>query len=99
MSSLPDLRNLRRLAIIRSSSIGDVTHALPLSAALGEAFPNLELTWIVEEMSAEIVTGNPYLKEVIVIPRSRWKKGRWHSPQIWREYMAFLAGLRRRQFD
>ncbi|HLK59626.1 MAG TPA: glycosyltransferase family 9 protein [Chthonomonadaceae bacterium] len=99
MSMLPDLHKVRRLAIIRLSSIGDVTHALPLSAALGEAFPNLELTWIVEEMSADIVTGNPYLQEVLVIPRTRWKQGRWRSLQVWREYAAFLAGIRRRKFD
>jgi heptosyltransferase-1 len=97
--ALPDLRSARRLLIIRLSSIGDVTHALPISAALGETFPNLALTWVVEEMSADIVTGNPYLHEVIVVPRSRWKSGRWNSPQVWREYRAFLAGLRRRRFD
>jgi lipopolysaccharide heptosyltransferase I len=97
--ALPDLRSARRLLIIRLSSIGDVTHALPVSAALGEAFPHLELTWVVEEMSADIVTGNPYLHEVIVVPRTRWKSGRWRSPQVWREYRAFLAGLRRRRFD
>ncbi len=97
--TLPDLRDVHRLLIIRLSSIGDVIHALPLAAALGEAYPHLEITWLVEEMSAEIVTGNPYLKEVLVIPRSRWKRGRWRSPQVWREYAAFLAGLRRRRFD
>lgn len=97
--ALPDLRAARRLLIIRLSSIGDVVHAIPLSAALGEAFPHLEITWLVEEMSADIVTGNPYLKEVIVVPRGRWKQGRLRSPRVWREYLAFLADLRRRRFD
>ncbi len=94
-----DLNQVERLLIIRLSSIGDVTHALPLSAALHEAFPNLEITWIVEEMSAEIVNGNPTLHEVIVVPRSRWKQGRWRSPQVWREYFAFMKALRDRRFD
>ncbi len=94
-----DLNSVQRLLIIRLSSIGDVTHALPLSAALGEAFPHLEITWIVEEMSAEIVRGNPYLHDVIVVPRSRWKQGRWRSPQVWREYRDFVRSLRSRRFD
>jgi heptosyltransferase-1 len=98
-NSLPDLNGVQRLLILRLSSIGDVTHALPLSASLHEAFPNLEITWIVEEMSAEIVVGNPTLHEVIVVPRSRWKQGRWRSPQIWREYFAFMKTLRARRFD
>lgn len=94
-----DLNRVQRLLIIRLSSIGDVTHALPLSASLHEAFPDLQITWIVEEMSAEIVTGDPALHEVIVVPRSRWKKGRWSSPQIWREYFAFMKALRARKFE
>ncbi len=96
---LPDLRAARRVLIIRLSSIGDVVHALPVAAALRETFPHLELTWVVEEMSAEIVVGSPVLKDVIVIPRGRWKRGRLRSWRVWREYGAFLADLRARRFD
>ena len=100
MPKLPlDLNRVQRLLIIRLSSIGDVTHALPLSAALKAAYPHLEITWIVEEMSAEIVTGNPALQEVIIVPRSRWKQGRWRSPQVWREYRTFMQELRARRFE
>src|SRR5262245_55151213 len=98
MTPLPDLRALRRVLIIRLSSIGDVIHALPVSAALGEAFPHLELTWIVEESAADVVRDNPYLHDVIVVPRERWKRGR-KSPDIWREYLGFLRMLRERRFE
>jgi heptosyltransferase I len=98
MTRLPDLRAVRRVLIIRLSSIGDVVHALPVSAALGEAFPHLELTWIVEESAADVVAGNPYLHDVIVVPRERWKRGR-KSPHIWREYLGFLRMLRERHFE
>lgn len=98
MTRLPDLRAAQRVLIIRLSSIGDVIHALPISAVLGESFPHLELTWIVEEAAADVVRGNPYLHDVIVVPRERWKRGR-KSPHIWREYLGFLRGLRERRFD
>ena len=97
--SMPDLRTVKRLLIIRLSSIGDVVHALPVSAELGEAFPNLEITWVVEEMSADIVSGNPYLKEAIIAPRQNRKQSGMGSAQVWREYSAFLRDLRRRKFD
>ncbi len=64
----PDMSRVRRLLIVKLSSIGDVVHALPVSAALGESFPHIEISWIVEEMSAPMLTGNPYLKEIIRIP-------------------------------
>jgi lipopolysaccharide heptosyltransferase I len=96
----PDLNCVERVLIIRLSSIGDVTHALPVAAALKDSFPHLELTWIVEEMSADIVSGSPCLSSVIVIPRNRWKKqGRLTSPTVWREYYALLRTIRRGRFD
>lgn len=97
--ALPDLNNARRVLIIRGSAIGDVIHATPLSAVLKEAFPHLEITWIVEEICGDVVLGNPYLHDVIVTPRSRWKQGRLTSPRVWGEYLAFLRSIRARRFD
>src|SRR5437763_2618921 len=98
-SRLPDLRTVHRVLIIRLSAIGDVIHALPLASALKDAYPHLEITWLVEEIPADMVLGNPDLERVIVVPRSRWKRGRARSPQVWREYLALLAELRRYRFD
>src|SRR5689334_1746909 len=97
--SLPDLRHVSRVLIIRLSAIGDVVHALPLASALKDSYPHLEITWLVEEIPADVVLGNPDLANVIVLPRSRWKRGRANSPTVWREYFAFLADIRRRRFD
>ena len=96
---LPDLSQVKKVLIIRLSSIGDVTHALPVAAALKAQWPHLELTWIVEEMSASIVSGSPCLKSVIVIPRDRWKREGRLSTRSRREYIALLRSIRKRKFD
>lgn len=96
---LPDMKAVRRVLIIRGSAIGDVLHATPLAAALKQSYPHLEITWITEEICGDIVTGNPYLHDVIVQPRSRWKQGRRRSPRIWAEYLGFLRQLRARRYD
>ncbi len=93
----PDMKTIRRVLIVKLSAIGDLVHALPVSAALGDAFPHLELTWIVEPMSAPMVTGNPYLKEVIVLP-AEWRINRF-SPQAFRRFRALSRDLRARGFD
>lgn len=95
----PDLRAINRVLIVRLSAIGDVVHALPLASALKAAYPHLEISWLVEEIPADIVIGNPDLSRVIVIPRSRWKRGRTYSPKVWQEYLAFLLRLRQARFD
>lgn len=96
---LPDLNGIKRVLIIRLSAIGDVIHALPLASALKDAYPHLEISWLVEEIPADVVSGNPDMERTIVVPRSRWKKGRMHSPSVWKEYLEFLGLLRSHRFD
>jgi heptosyltransferase-1 len=90
------LRQVERLLIVKLSSIGDVVHALPVSAALGRAFPHLEITWLVEERSAPVVLGNPYLKDVMVLPDD------WHDPLragVLKRWRDLARRLRERRFE
>ncbi len=99
ITSLPDMSRIKRVLIIRLSAIGDVVHALPVASALKIAYPHLEISWLVEEISAEIVEGNPYIHQIFVVPRSKWNRGRLNSPAVWGEYLVFLQKLRREGFD
>lgn len=93
----PDMNKIKRVLIVKLSSIGDVIHALPVSAALKDAYPHIEISWIVEEMAAPMVVGNPCLHEVITLP-SGWRSKRFSSSAL-----APFAKLRRdlhaRRFD
>jgi hypothetical protein len=93
-----DLHRIERVAIVKLSSIGDVVHALPVSAALKRSFAHLQITWIVEERCAEMVTGNPYLHEVLTIPGKAWRHGAWH-PRTWQEVQRIVGVLRSRHFQ
>ena len=93
----PDMRTVKRVLIVKLSSIGDVVHALPVSAALGDAFPHIEISWVVEQMSAPMVEGNPYVKEVIVLP-PEWRKNRL-STGSFRVFGRLRQELRAREFD
>src|ERR1043165_6983078 len=84
MLHAPDMSRVERLLIVKLSSMGDLVHALPVTAALREAYPHLRLTWIVEEKSAPIVAGNPYLHEVIVLPNNWYRLGRGGTLAGWR---------------
>jgi len=92
----PDMRTVERVAIVKLSAIGDVVHALPVSAALKEAFPKIHLTWIVEQMSAPMVEGNPYLDEVIVLPARLRDRLSFTSL---RGFAAVRSDLRAKRFD
>ncbi len=92
-----DMSAVRRVLIIKMSALGDVIHALPVSAALKEAFPHIEITWAVEEAFAPLVSGNPYLAHVLTIPKMRGRSLR--SLRFHREYLRRLRDIRTRRFD
>lgn len=55
---------LRRILVIRLSSIGDVVMATPMAEALKARFPEAFLGWAVAERCKEVVEGNPFVDEV-----------------------------------
>ena len=96
-STPPDLRSIQRVLIVKMSAIGDVVHALPVSAALGRAYPHLEISWVVERNSYPMVEGNPFLKEVIQLPEDL--KTNRLSFSSWKRFAEVRAMLRERRFD
>jgi len=46
---------VRRILFIKPSSLGDIVHAMPTLAALGERFPQAEVTWLVKRQWASVV--------------------------------------------
>ena len=93
----PDLASARRVLIVKLSAIGDVIHALPVAAALGEAFPHLEISWAVEEPFAPLLTGNPFLQEIIALPKLNGRRLR--SASFRRGYRDKLHNIRRANYD
>jgi heptosyltransferase-1 len=81
-----------RILIIRLSAIGDVVVTTPVSRVLREALPDAHLAWIVESQARDILTGNPYLDEVIVWNR---RKGELSPKDMWRLHRM----LKPKQFD
>ncbi len=93
----PDLNGLNRVLIVKLSAMGDVIHALPVSAALKTAFPHLELGWAVQAGFAPLVEGNPFLAFVHTLPPL--KPNRLLSFSSRREYLASLKAIRDVEYD
>ncbi len=63
-----------KFLIIRLSSIGDIVHALPAVAALGEDRPQAEIHWVVETRHARLLEGNRFVHRVIPLDTLAWRK-------------------------
>ena len=93
---------MKRILIVRLSAIGHVVMASPLAQALKNSWEDSHVTWLVEEASAEVLRGNPYIDEIIIWPRGRWQKLRAQNRiyQLVREFFAFRKDLRKKpEFD
>jgi len=66
---------MKRILIIRTDRIGDVTLSTPAVKALREACPGAHIAFMVRPYARGIVEGNPYLDEVIIYDKYGIHKG------------------------
>ena len=65
--------NLKNILIVKLSAIGDVIHALPVSYAIKETFPNAKLTWVVEPPAYDLLKINPCVDKIILFQKKEFK--------------------------
>ncbi|MDQ6765861.1 MAG: glycosyltransferase family 9 protein, partial [Verrucomicrobiota bacterium] len=61
------------ILIIKPSSLGDIVHALPAVAAIRDANPEAEITWVINPEWAPLLRGNPDVDHVHIFPRGEFR--------------------------
>ncbi len=84
-----DMNAIKRVLIVKVSAMGDIIHALPVCAALKDAYPHLEISWAVEEAFVPLLEGNPCLDSLVVLPKIRG-----HDLRKVPFYRAYFARIR-----
>ncbi len=91
-----------KFLIVKLSAIGDVIHALPVAAYLKQAVPGCKISWLVEQASADLVSNNPAIDEVIVFSGKKWVR-EVSQPGTWLKNMSdarqFFATMRDAKYD
>ena len=87
-----------RFLLVKTSSLGDVVHNLPVVSDLCRVFPGAQIDWCVEEAFAEIPRLHPGVGEVIPVAIRRWRKTLGER-RIWQEIGEFRQHLRERAYD
>ena len=64
---------MKNFLIIKLSAIGDVIHALPVSYAIKETFPDAKITWVVESPAYDILKMNPCVDKIILFEKKKFK--------------------------
>jgi heptosyltransferase-1 len=87
-----------RILIVKTSSLGDVIHNLPVVSDILRHFPDAVIDWVVEESFAAIPRLHPRVEEVIPVALRRWRKNLFSSA-TWAEIGTFRHQLRAQNYD
>src|SRR5687768_1767413 len=86
------------ILIVKLGSIGDIVHTLPSLSATREQMLDAEISWVVEERSAEILRGNTLIDNLIEID-TRSLRGGKVIEEILLDASKQVSALRKYKFD
>lgn len=90
------MRSAPGIVLVKTSSLGDVLHNLPVATDICRHVPGARIDWVVEESFAALPMLHPGIKRVIPVAVRRWRKAWWQSRG---EMRAACRELRDAQYD
>jgi len=87
-----------RILLVKTSSLGDVIHNLPVASDLCRQFPEASIDWCVEESFADIPRLHPGVGTVVPVAIRRWRKTLLRA-STWQEIGEFRNRLGRAAYD
>jgi len=86
------------ILIIKTSSLGDVIHNLPIIADIAAHVPDARFDWVVEETFADVPALHARVRSVIPVATRRWRHALTRAA-TWREMRALTRRLRAQRYD
>ncbi len=90
------MKNSLSIILIKTSSLGDVLHNLPVVADICQHVPDARIDWVVEESFAPLPMLHPRINRIIPVAVRRWRKSWWQSSS---EMQATCRDLRTHHYD
>lgn len=87
-----------RILLVKTTSMGDVIHNLPVTSDIRRRRPDAVIDWVVEDSFADIPRLHPAVRRVIPVAVRRWRKSLL-SPATWGEIGAWRRAVRADIYD
>ena len=87
-----------RILLVKTSSLGDIVHNLPVVCDIAANVPGAAIEWVAEENFAAIPALHPAVQRVIPVALRRWRQ-HWARGQTRTQVRTFLRDLRERRYD
>ncbi len=92
------MEKVKKILLVRTSSMGDVIHTFPAAVDFKKAFPDAQLHWLVEESFAPVCALCSAVDEMQITAFRRWRKSPFSS-KTWNEVKALKEKLRSEHYD
>jgi lipopolysaccharide heptosyltransferase I len=89
---------MKTILLVKTSSLGDVVHNLPVASDISAAIQGARIDWVVEEAFAAVPRLHPAVSRVLPVAIRRWRRS-FLAGATRREIGAFLRDLRRQVYD
>ena len=89
---------MKRILIVKTSSLGDIVHNLPVASDIRRHFPDARIDWVVEEPYAPLAALHSAIRRVIPIALRRWRR-RPLGRATWREIGEFRRLVQTERYD
>jgi heptosyltransferase-1 len=89
---------VKKILIVRVSSLGDVVHNMPAIADIHQRCPDAQIDWLVEESFCELVELVRGVRRAIPVSLRRWRRHLLRA-ETWREIRAFRRALAAEKYD
>jgi len=87
---------MKRILLIKLTSLGDLIHALPALTDLHRACPEARVDWMIDTHFAEIAAWHPAIHEIFTTDHRQWGRTLWSSlPSI----CSLIKSVRREEYD
>ena len=87
-----------RILLLKTSSLGDVLHNLPVVTDIMREYPDARIDWVAEQAFASLPKLHPAVRNVIPVAVRSWRKNLFNS-DTWREISTFRRTLRTERYD
>lgn len=87
-----------QLLIVKSSSLGDIIHALPAVLAFKAAHPEAQIDWLIERDLAPLLSGHKVIRRLLKFD-SRGPRRNPRSMAPYRQFVRDMARLRQVRYD
>jgi heptosyltransferase-1 len=89
---------MKRVLLIKLTSMGDLIHALPALSDAVRAHPQLEFDWAIDENFQEIARWHPAVKDVVATNHREWREALMH-PSTLGSVLSVISRLKATQYD